>query len=226
MGRRKGALDLGRPRKVLALDARRRPCQRGALQQRTGARGEAAAAPEAFRDRVGGADALVHGQDDRERDLLDGDGVADFVGGFAAAAASLGSSPRLYHVDTSDAAAGPRARTLDEELARVVRGRACNPRWIRGQMRHGWRGAAELAQAVDALYAFAATTDAVRAHQFDLVYERYVEDDAVRDFLLAANPPAAGAIARRLDDAARRGLWRPRRNSVTMRLAEMMEAAR
>jgi cobaltochelatase CobN len=93
-------------------------------------------------------------------------------------------------------------------------------------MRHGWRGAAELAQAVDALYAFAATTDAVRAHQFDLVYERYVEDDAVRDFLLAANPPAAGAIARRLDDAARRGLWRPRRNSVTMRLAEMMEAAR
>jgi cobaltochelatase CobN len=189
-------------------------------------RGEAAAAPEAFRDRVGGADALVHGQDDRERDLLDGDGVADFVGGFAAAAASLGSSPRLYHIDTSDAAAGPRARTLDEELARVVRGRACNPRWIRGQMRHGWRGAAELAQAVDALYAFAATTDAVRAHQFDLVYERYVEDDAVRDFLLAANPPAAGAIARRLDDAARRGLWRPRRNSVTMRLAEMMEAAR
>jgi cobaltochelatase CobN len=93
-------------------------------------------------------------------------------------------------------------------------------------MRHGWRGAAELAQAVDALYAFAATTDAVRARQFDLVYERYVEDDAVRDFLLAANPPAAGAIARRLDDAARRGLWRPRRNSVTMRLAEMMEAAR
>jgi cobaltochelatase CobN len=187
--------------------------------------GAAVAAPEAFRDRVGRADALVHGQDDRERDLLDGDGVADFVGGFAAAAATLGASPRLYHVDTSDPVAGPKARTLAEELARTVRGRACNPRWIRGQMRHGWRGAAELAQAVDALYAFAATTDAVRAHQFDMVYDAYVEDTDVRGFLLAANPPAAGAIARRLDDAVRRGLWQPRRNSVAMRLAEMMGAS-
>src|SRR5216683_7075273 len=39
-----------------------------------------------FRGLVSTADVLVHPQDDRERDLLDGDGVADFAGGFAAAA--------------------------------------------------------------------------------------------------------------------------------------------
>jgi cobaltochelatase CobN len=76
----------------------------------------------AFRARIASADALIHVQDDRERDLLDGDGVADYVGGFAAAAAELGSEPALYQLDTSRASA-PRARTVAEEVARIVRGR-------------------------------------------------------------------------------------------------------
>src|ERR1700730_12677667 len=62
-------------------------------------------AGDGFRDRVSAADALVHPQDDRERDLLDGDGVADFVGGFAAAAALLGNDVALYHLDTSEPSA-------------------------------------------------------------------------------------------------------------------------
>ena len=79
-------------------------------------------------------DALVHPQDDRERDLLDGDGVADFAGGFAAAAAELGNNPALYHLDTSRTDT-PVARTLAEEVARIVRGRLTNPRWINGMLR-------------------------------------------------------------------------------------------
>ena len=103
----------------------------------------------AFQDRIAAADALVHPQDDRERDVLDGDGVADFAGGFAAAAALLGKTPALYHLDTSRPSE-PKARTLAEELARVVRGRLTNPRWISGMLRHGHRGVAEIAQGVDA----------------------------------------------------------------------------
>jgi len=40
-------------------------------------------------------------------------------------------------------------------LARIVRVRAINPRFIAGQMRHGPRGAAELAETVDRLVDFA-----------------------------------------------------------------------
>jgi cobaltochelatase CobN len=108
-----------------------------------------------FRNRVSEADALVHPQDDRERDLLDGDGVADFAGGFAAAAAMLGNEPDLYHLDTSQVSA-PKARRLAEEIARVVRGRLTNPRWLAGMLGHGHRGVAEIAQSVDALFALAA----------------------------------------------------------------------
>jgi cobaltochelatase CobN len=43
----------------------------------------------------------------------------------------------------------------------------------------------------------------------------------VRDFLAAHNPDALSEIAERLGEAIDRGLWRPRRNSLRPRLAEL-----
>lgn len=174
-------------------------------------------AAEAFRGRVSGADVLVHPQDDRERDILDGDGIADFAGGFAAAAAMMGNSPELYHLDTSQPEA-PRARRLAEEVARVVRGRLSNPRWIEGMLKHGHRGVAEIAQGVDALYAFAATADVVPAPLFDATHAALIADEAVLRAMQHANPDGAMAIVRRLDDARARGLWLTRRNSTELEL--------
>src|SRR5208283_2506270 len=111
-------------------------------------------------------------------------------GGFAAAAERVGARPALYHLDSTRAGA-PKARRLDQEIARALRGRAANPRWLAGQMRHGHRGAAEIAQSLDNLYAFAALTDAVQSEQFDLMFDATLGDDAVRDFLVDANRPAA-----------------------------------
>ena len=65
-----------------------------------------------------------------------------------------------------------------------MRGRAIDPRFIAGQMRHGPRGAAELAETVDRLLDFAQMTGAVASTLIDLVHEAYVADPAVRDFLL------------------------------------------
>jgi cobaltochelatase CobN len=171
-------------------------------------------ATDSFRNRVSAADALVHPQDDRERDLLDGDGVADFVGGFAAAAALLGNDAELYHLDTSNPSI-PKARTVGEEIVRVVRGRLTNPRWIKGMLGHGHRGVAELAQGVDALYAFAATTRVVPNHLFDVTHDALIADEAVLAAMIAANSAGAAAIAVRLRDALNRGLWVARRNAVT-----------
>jgi cobaltochelatase CobN len=187
---------------------------------------ESVLARDAFADRVARADALVHPQDDRERDLLDGDGVADFVGGFAAAAASLGADPPvLYHLDTSQPGA-PIARTVTEEITRIVRGRLTNPRWIAGMLRHGHRGVAEMAQAVDALYAFAATARNVPSGLFDSVHEALIADEVVRDLIAAANPEAMRAMMDRLEDLLQRGLWTPKRNAVHAELAGAQAAAR
>jgi cobaltochelatase CobN len=186
---------------------------------------EGAPAPDAFAARVAGADALVHPQDDRERDILDGDGVADFAGGFAAAAELLnGDAPALYHLDTSKPET-PTARTFTEEITRVVRGRLTNPRWIAGMLRHGHRGVAEMAQAVDALYAFSATAGAVPSQLFDAVHDALIADEAVGTAITDLNPAAAIAMADRLEDAIARGLWTPRRNAVHGELTRLRAEA-
>lgn len=181
------------------------------------------AAGDGFRSRVSEADLLVHPQDDRERDVLDGDGVADFAGGFAAAAALLGNEPELYHLDTS-LTEQPKARRLSEEVARVVRGRLTNPRWIDGMLLHGHRGVAEIAQSVDALYAFAATAEVVPGHLFDSTYAALIANDTVFDAMVAHNPAAARAIVARLRDALERGLWITRLNAVDRDLARLDSA--
>ena len=113
-------------------------------------------------------------------------------------------------------------RTLAEEIARVLRARASNPRWIAGQMRHGHRGAAEIAETVDNLFAWAALADIVRDDQFDLLFDATCGDERVRRFLDECNPAASAAIASRFDEAITRGLWRSRRNSVGPILADML----
>jgi cobaltochelatase CobN len=180
-----------------------------------GAEGEGTATPGAFAARVAAADVLLHGSDDPSRDLLEGAEDAAHIGGFAAAAAALGGKADLIVLDTTDPSR-PRARPLDAALARIVRGRAVNPRFIAGLMRHGARGAAELAETVDRLVNFAETTGAVKSVLFDLVHEAYLADAQVRDFLLRENPEAARAISERLETARRKGLWHPRRNDLDL----------
>jgi cobaltochelatase CobN len=185
-----------------------------------GAEGEAGAAPGAFAARVADADMLLHISDDPARDLLEGAEDVAFIGGFAAAAKTLGRAADLVMLDMTDPQR-PRARPLSAALARIVRARAVNPRFIAGQMRHGPRGAADFAETVDRLVNFAETTDAVAGELFDLVHAAYVENPAVRDFLLRENPGAAASIAHRLEAALQRGFWHPRRNDVGASLAAL-----
>ena len=174
-----------------------------------------------FETRLRGVEAVVHNQDNREHDLLDSDDYYQFEGGMAAAVHHLsGSRPAVWHNDHSRPES-PRIRRLEEEIARVVRARVVNPKWIRGVMRHGYKGAFEMAATVDYLFAFAATARAVGDHHFDAVFEAYVEDREVRTFFDENNPAALREIAERLGEAVERGLWRPRSNSAHVVLADL-----
>lgn len=173
---------------------------------------------DGFAARVRQADAFLHQQDHAEIDLLDSLDYAAYEGGFAAAADRLGNAPALYHTDISRPDA-PRMRTLVEEIARIVRGRAANPIWIEGMMRHGYRGAAEVTRSIEGLFAFAATVPARFDPQFDALYDATLGEESVDAFLRQENPSAREAMRARFDEAIRRDLWRPRRNSVA-RLSE------
>ena len=177
-----------------------------------GAGSEGVAGRADFERRLGAVEAVVHNQDNREHDLLDSDDYYQFEGGLAAAVTALsGRAPTSYHNDHS-LPENPKIRTLEDEIGRVVRARAVNPKWLAGVMRHGYKGAFEIAATVDYLFAFAATTGAVKDHHFDAVFDAYIADDKVREFIAAANPAALAEMAARLSEALRRDLWKPRSN--------------
>ena len=171
--------------------------------------------------RLAGVELVLHNQDNREHDLLDSDDYYQFEGGLAATVRHLsGRQPEIFHNDHSRPEF-PRVRTLKEEIGRVVRGRAANPKWLRGVMRHGYKGAFEIAATVDYLFAFAASSGEVEHHHFDALFDAYLGDEAVRGFVAEANPAALREIAQRFAEAIERGLWRPRRNSAVALLDEL-----
>jgi cobaltochelatase CobN len=173
---------------------------------------------ERLEARMKSLQAVVQNQDSREHDLLDSDEYYQFEGGMAAAAEHLsGQQPVIYHNDLSRPEK-PVVRTLEDEIGRVVRARVVNPKWIDGVMRHGYKGAFEIAATVDFMFAFAATTGAVKDHHFEAAYQAYVLDERVRDFLSDKNPAALAEMAARFVEAIDRGLWTPRSNSARFEL--------
>lgn len=186
-----------------------------------GARAQGVNDERLFTERLKRIEAVVHNQDNREHDLLDSDDYYQFEGGMTAAVEQAsGTRPRVYHNDHSRPDR-PVIRTLEEEVGRVMRSRVVNPKWIDGVKRHGYKGAFEIAATLDYMFAFAATTGAVRTHHFDLAFDAFIADDATRDFIRNNNPAALREMADRFREAMERGLWTPRINSAHDLLEEL-----
>ncbi|WP_170363075.1 cobaltochelatase subunit CobN [Ruegeria arenilitoris] len=163
--------------------------------------------------RVAQADSFVHLQDLTETDLLLANDYATHEAGFAAAKKLTGGQAQLYHLDNTRPET-PRARTLPEEISRVVHARAANPDWIAGMQRHGFRGAAEIAATLDHMASFAHLSGSVAPHLFDLYHDATLGNPEVDAFLQQANPQAHQAMQDRFRALFEAGLWNTRRNSI------------
>ena len=187
-----------------------------------GAEGFCAEARPALERRLGSLDAIVHNQDNREHDILDSDDYYQFEGGLSVAANFLsGKRPVMYHNDHSRPFA-PRILRLEHEIARIVRARAANPKWINAMRKHGYKGASEMAASLDYLFAFAATTRLVKARHFEMLFDAYLADEDTRAFLTRVNPDALRDMAARFQEARERGLWETQRNDVPSLLAQIV----
>ena len=168
---------------------------------------EGTPARERFAEQLESLQAVLHNQDNREHDILDSNDYYQFQGGMLAAVETLrGAKVASYHGDNSQPDC-PRIRTLKEELNRVVRARAANPKWIDGMKRHGYKGAFELAATIDYLFAFDATSELIDDHQYALLTDAYLLDKDTREFIQTHNPGALQDILERLLEAQQRGLW-------------------
>ncbi|MGB1360622.1 MAG: cobaltochelatase subunit CobN, partial [Alphaproteobacteria bacterium] len=175
-----------------------------------------------FIHRLTDVEAVLHNQDNREHDILDSDDYYQFQGGMASAIRHYsGSNPTLYHNDHSKVDT-PVVRSLNEEISRIVRGRASNPKWIESVMRHGYKGAFEISATVDYLYAFSATSRVVDDHHFDQLFDAYIENETVRNFLIENNFDAYQDILYKFKDAIDRNLWNKQLKNSTQEILESL----
>lgn len=182
-------------------------------------------APEAFTQRLDTMQIVLQNQDNREHDLLDSDDYYQFQGGLTAAVKSIsGADPAVYFGDNSRPAQ-PKVRKLSEEITRVYRSRVVNPKWIAGAMRHGYKGAFEMAATLDYLFAYDATTHCVEDFMYEGVAEAYLFDSVVQSFIQRSNPWVLRDMAERLLEANQRGLWTQVAPEMLERLRSLVNEA-
>ena len=88
-------------------------------------------------------------------------------------------------------------------------------------MKHGFRGAAEIASTLDNMAAFANLADAVPAHLFDLYFVATLGSPNVSKFLESENPQALEAMKNTFSELQRSGIWHSTRNSTRLHLEEV-----
>ncbi len=169
--------------------------------------GHGQSAPECLQRQLRDLQIVLHNQDNREHDLLDSDDYYQFQGGLIAAVRTLsGRDPKAYFGDHSRPER-PRVRALSEEVDRVYRSRVINPKWIQGVMRHGYKGAFEMAATLDYLFAYDVTAHCVADFMYEGVARAYVLDPEVQAFVAEHNPWALRDMSERLLEAHQRGVW-------------------
>jgi cobaltochelatase CobN len=179
------------------------------------------AAPEAFNHRMAEMQVVLQNQDNREHDILDSDDYYQFQGGMSVSVKKLsGKAPSNYFGDHA-VAENPKVRSLSQEITKVYRTRAINPKWIKSAMRHGYKGAFEMAATVDFLFAYDATTDCVADYMYEGIAEAYLFNPEVQAFVQRHNPWALRDMAERLLEAHQRGLWSEVKAEVIDRLQRL-----
>ena len=107
----------------------------------------------------------------------------------------------------------------------MLRARAANPRWIAGQMRHGYRGAAEIAETVDNFFAYAALADVVDDRAVRSAVRRHTRRRGGRNVSDRRQSRRGRGQSRPASPRRSGAAWTSRRNSAAAIMAAMREAS-
>ena len=124
----------------------------------------------------------------------------------AAVRSISGKAPRSYCGDSTD-----RSRvamySVQEQTKRLFRSEAVNPKFIAGMMKHGYKGAADLANYVAHSFQWDATSEVMEDWMYEKYAEKYAFDRKVQEWMKDVNPWALHRIAEELLEAQQRGMW-------------------
>ncbi len=163
--------------------------------------------PEALKRRLKDIKALFKSDDSREYDILGSDDYNAYFGGFVNAVRMVsGTQPLAYIGDASDPDR-VKNRTIQEEAKHIFRSRILNPKWRKGLMRHGYKGAGDLSRQVDNCFHWDATTGVIEDWMYQGLADKYAFDPELQEWFKKVNPHALHNIAERLLEAISREMW-------------------
>ncbi len=163
--------------------------------------------PELFRSMLERLDVAVKNLVDREIDMIDMDDGYSYFGGINAVIRAAGKEkPRNYMSDTSDPDR-TKLTTLDDEMAKIVRSRLLNPKWIEGLKDHGFIGANLLEENFNHAFGWDATSDVIEDWMYDKLAEHFLFNEENRQWVEESNPYALNDLIKNFLEAFERGMW-------------------
>ena len=165
----------------------------------------------------------VKNEPTREFDLLDGDDFFNYFGGLVAAITTHSGEQKPAYIPSTSDTDHIETLSLHEELSRVMRAKICNPKWVEGLKRHGYRGAKQVAGMVSYAFGWDATTSTVDDWMYDAIAERYAFDQENADWMREVNPWALRSVAESLLEAEQRGMWQTSEENIEKLRAIYME---
>lgn len=171
------------------------------------AQAQGGSCPEAFRRRMAAVRVTIKNESTAEYDMLDSDDFYSYHGGLAACVRANSGRRPLSLTGHSDDPDRPATRDLDRETARIMRSRVLNPKWLEGLKRHGFRGAQEIAAALDSFFGWDAAADTGEDWMYQAMAEQFLFDEDTRKWMERVNRWAVHSASERLLEAHQRGMW-------------------
>ncbi|MDO4177935.1 MAG: cobaltochelatase subunit CobN [Phascolarctobacterium sp.] len=181
--------------------------------------------PKQFRKRMSILDVTIKNEDNHETNMLSSDDYNAYHGGMIAAVRSIkGSAPKSYCGDSTDRKKVV-MHSVQEEAKRIFRSESINPKFIEGMMKHGYKGAADMANMIAHSFQWDATSAVMEDWMYEKYAEKYTFDPKVQEWLKDVNPWALERMTEVLLEAEQRGLWnaKPETKEKLMQLMLEME---
>ena len=163
--------------------------------------------PELFKKRLASLDLTVKNEENHESNILSSDDYNAFHGGMIAAVKSLGGKTPQSYVGDSTNRSAVGVKTVQEEMKRVFRTESMNPKYIEGLMKHGYKGATDLANRLSISFQWDATSGVMDDWMYDQYAKKYALDPKMQQWMKKVNPWALQNIAEILLEADQRKMW-------------------
>ncbi|ETR71429.1 MAG: hypothetical protein OMM_02492 [Candidatus Magnetoglobus multicellularis str. Araruama] len=163
--------------------------------------------PETFKTLLSRMDVTVKNEDSREYDMMSCTDYYNYYGGLIVASKTVrGTLPFAMMGDSADPKR-VKMRTTFEEAKHVLRSRLTNPKWLKGMMRHGYKGAGDISHMMDVVLGWDATAEVIDDWMYERIAQKYVLDDKIAQWMKEVNPYARQNILDKLLEAISRGMW-------------------